>query len=224
MTGTVQSGLLPTPIAISNSSTRILLAAGNPSQDSFMPGSPVKVIGTTLTITANSVIPKGTITNDHVLPFIAPVTLTPSNATATYSDGTNATIVWDQRNADSHGGGKYGGRGCATAWRRRSQAITTHADGAQSVQSIAAWPVDLGEPSDVVVLQFYASGVRDAAEVRVQIGGEEGAVLYAGAADRFSGLDQVSVQVPRSLAERGEVEVRLTADGQTAGPVRLQIQ
>jgi len=34
----------------------------------------------------------------------------------------------------------------------------------------------------------------------------------------------VSVQVPRSLAERGEVEVRLTADGQTAGPVRLQIQ
>ena len=92
------------------------------------------------------------------------------------------------------------------------------------MQSIAAWPVDLGEPSDVVVLQFYASGVRDAAEVRVQIGGEEGAVLYAGAADRFSGLDQVSVQVPRSLAERGEVEVRLTADGQTAGPVRLQIQ
>jgi hypothetical protein len=46
MTGTVQSGLLPAPIAISNSSTSILLAAGNPSQDSFMLGSPVSVIGT----------------------------------------------------------------------------------------------------------------------------------------------------------------------------------
>jgi hypothetical protein len=32
------------------------------------------------------------------------------------------------------------------------------------------------------------------------------------------------VQVPRSLAGRGEVEVRLTADGQTAAPVRLRIE
>jgi uncharacterized protein (TIGR03437 family) len=75
-----------------------------------------------------------------------------------------------------------------------------------------------------VVLQFYASGIRNAGEVRVRIDGEEVAVLYSGAADRFSGLDQVSVQVPRSLAGRGEVEVLLTKDGQTAGPVRLQIQ
>jgi len=37
-------------------------------------------------------------------------------------------------------------------------------------------------------------------------------------------LDQVSVQVPRSLAGRGAAEVLLTAAGQTAGAVRLRIQ
>jgi uncharacterized protein (TIGR03437 family) len=223
MTGTVQSGLLPTPIAISSNSSSILLAAGNPSQDSFMLGSPVKVVGTTLTVTANIIMPKGTITNDHVLPFTAPVTLTPANATMTYSDGTNTTTLGINGTLTA----TVPGTAADVSVRLHgdgAQAITMHADGAQSVQSIGARSVDLGTPSDVVVLQFYASGVRDAGEVRVQIGGEDAAVLYAGAAERFSGLDQVSVQVPRSLAGRGAVEVLLTVGGQTAGPVRLQIQ
>jgi hypothetical protein len=223
MTGTVQSGLLPTPFAISNSATSILLAAGNPGQDLFMLGSPVSVIGTTLTVTANIVMPKGTITNDHVLPFAASVTLTPANATMTYSDGTSSTTLGINGTLTATVPGGTADVG-VMLHGDGAQAITMHADGTQSVQSIGARAVDLGAPSDVVVLQFYASGIRDAGEVRVRIDGEEAAVLYAGAAGRFSGLDQVSVQVPRSLAGRGEVEVLLTADGQTAGPVRLQIQ
>ena len=227
MTGTVQSGLLPTPVAISNSNTSILLAVGNPSQDSFMLGSPVSVIGTTLTVTANIVMPKGTLTNDHVLPFTASVTLTPANATVTYSDGTASTTLGINGTLTATVPGTTADVG-VMLYGDGAQAIAMHADGTQSVQPIGAravdLPLDLGAPSDVVVLQFYASGLRDAGEVRVQIGGEEAAVLYAGAAGRFSGLDQVSVQVPRSLAGRGAAEVLLTAAGQTAGAVRLRIQ
>ena len=223
MTGTVQSGLLPTPITIGDNSSSILLEAGSPNQDTFMLSSPVKIAGTVITVTANVVMPKGTLTNVHVLPFTAPVTLTPANATMTYSDATGSTTLGINGilTATVPGGTADVG---VMLHGDGAQAITMHADGTQSVQSIGARAVDLGAPSDVVVLQFYASGIRDAGEVRVRIDGEEAAVLYAGAAGRFSGLDQVSVQVPRSLAGRGEVEVLLTADGQTAGPVRLQIQ
>ena len=69
MTGTVNSGLLPTPVAISNTSTSIELAVGNPSYDVFELYSPVKVIGITLTITATIDLPKTALVNDHILPF-----------------------------------------------------------------------------------------------------------------------------------------------------------
>jgi hypothetical protein len=104
------------------------------------------------------------------------------------------------------------------------QVITTHADGTQSERPLQGAPVDLFASSDKVMLQFYASGVRDAAELRVQIAGQEVPVVYAGAAGHFPGLDEVIVEVPRSLAGTGEVDVVLTADGQTAGPVRVAIQ
>ncbi|MFN7992374.1 MAG: hypothetical protein U0Q18_02150 [Bryobacteraceae bacterium] len=97
MIGTVQSGLLPTPIAISNNATNILLAAGNPNQDILQIGTPVKVVGLTITITAVITMPKGTIVNDHIWPFTQPVSMTPGNARVTYvytdSTGTNSTVL-----------------------------------------------------------------------------------------------------------------------------------
>jgi uncharacterized protein (TIGR03437 family) len=74
------------------------------------------------------------------------------------------------------------------------------------------------------VLKFYASGLRDAADVQVRIDGEEAPVLYAGKSAYLDALDEVNVLVPRSLAGRGNVEVVLTVDGQPASPVRVQIQ
>jgi hypothetical protein len=104
------------------------------------------------------------------------------------------------------------------------QVITLHADGSQSVRSLKAGPVDPAATFDRVMLQFYASGVRDASEVHVQIGGQEVPVLYAGAADHFPGLDEVTVEVPRSLAGMGNTEVAMTVDGQAASPVSIHIQ
>ena len=84
-------------------------------------------------------------------------------------------------------------------------------------------PVDL-LASDKVMLQFYTSGVRDASEVHVRIAGQDVPVLYSGASGHFAGLDEVIVELPRSLAGMGRVDVVLTADGQTAGPVSIHIQ
>jgi len=104
------------------------------------------------------------------------------------------------------------------------QVITEYADGTQSMRPLQGAAVDLFESSDKVMLQFYASGVRDASEVHVQIAGQDVPVRYAGAAGHFPGLDEVIVELPRSLAGMGQVDVVLTADGQTASPVPVHIQ
>jgi uncharacterized protein (TIGR03437 family) len=104
------------------------------------------------------------------------------------------------------------------------QVITAHGDGTQSLRPMQEAPVDLGGPSDKVMLRFYASGVQDASEVHVQIAGQDVPVRYSGASGHFAGLDELIVEVPHSLAGTGDVDVVLTVDGQTASPVRIRIQ
>ena len=222
MTGTVGSGLLPTPVAISNSNTSIELAVGNPSYDVFVLYSPVKVVGITLTIVATIDLPKTALTNDHILPF-APVAL-PATATMSYSDGTATTVMYLTGTLVGTVPGAAANKADVVLYGMGAQSITAHGDGTQSVRSISAAPVDLGESADVVALAFYAAGVRDGSAIEVRIGGQSVPVLYAGAAERFAGLDQISVQLPRSLAGSGDADVVLTVDGQTAGPVRVHIQ
>ena len=67
--------------------------------------------------------------------------------------------------------------------------------------------------------QVYPMG-----ETAVQIAGQDVPVLYAGPAQYFPGLDQVSVAVPRSLAGSGKVSVVLTVDGRPAKPASIEIQ
>src|SRR5579863_935336 len=231
MTGTANSGLLPTPISISSSQTSILLATGNPSFDTFQLGTTIKVVGIQLTITCKVQMPKGTLSTPLIHPFTAPVTLNASIASVIYSDTTASTTL-----AISSGtvNAVVGGASAPAASVTQSadvilhstgaQAVTHHADGTQSVRSAHGASVDLGAPEDTVALQFYATGVRDGSEVRVQIAGQDVPVLYAGKSDHFEGLDQVSVQLPRSLAGIGEAEVVLTVDGQNSSPVRIHIQ
>ena len=87
------------------------------------------------------------------------------------------------------------------------------------MRPLSAAPVDLLASPDKMMLQFYASGVHEASEVHVQIAGQEVPVRYSGASGYFPGLDEVIVEVPRSLAGMGQVDVALTADGQTPSPV-----
>lgn len=91
-------------------------------------------------------------------------------------------------------------------------------DGANNVVPA---PVDLSK--DQVYMVFYATGIRRAplAQVTVSIGGVSVPVTYAGPQGVYIGLDQVNVQLPASLAGRGDVPVILTAAGRQSNTARI---
>jgi hypothetical protein len=224
MTGTVTSGLDPTPIAISSNATNLELADGNPSYDVCAIEATINVIGLPITVVATIHMPYGTIATALIHPFTAAVTMTPSNATMSYSNGTNTTVLGLNGTLNATIPAAAQPLAPAMLHTGGAQAVVLHADGTKSVKSLRSAPVSMTDPTDKVALQFYASGVSGASDVHVQIGGEDVPLLYAGPSNHFPGLDEVSVRVPQSLAWRGPVDVVMTVDGRTANPVRVQIQ
>lgn len=226
LTGTVHSGLLgSTPVNIASGEASIIQAI-NPNQyDLFTMQAPIKVVGINLTIKAVIVMPLGTIAKQLLHPFV-PVAMAPGNASLTYSDGSNITVlpIASGSLTATIPGGAAAQPSSVVLHAAGARAVTVHGDGTESVQQATSAAVDLGSTADTVSLRFYASGVRDASAVHVQIAGEEVPVLYAGASGYYAGLDEVIVQVPRSLAGRGDAQVTLTADGRTANPVHVRIQ
>jgi uncharacterized protein (TIGR03437 family) len=88
-------------------------------------------------------------------------------------------------------------------------------------------PLDLGAPTDRVILQLYGTGIRgrsSLAAVTARIGGVDVPVEYAGEVAGLTGLDQVNVPVPRSLIGRGEVDLVLSVDGKTSNSVRVNLR
>ncbi|MEK7833537.1 MAG: BACON domain-containing carbohydrate-binding protein, partial [Acidobacteriota bacterium] len=86
---------------------------------------------------------------------------------------------------------------------------------------------DLGAGSDQVFLVLYGTGFRlrtSLANVTARIGAMTLPVLFAGPQGDYAGLDQVNIQIPRSLAGRGEVDLVLTVDGQQSNVVRISIK
>ncbi|MCG3162642.1 MAG: hypothetical protein JMDDDDMK_03935 [Acidobacteria bacterium] len=117
------------------------------------------------------------------------------------------------------------------------QALRIKAGGAQSAEPLSLWdaaqsrfvanPIDLGAASDQVFLILYGTGWRfrsSLSAVSATIGGIDAPVLFAGAQGSFAGLDQINLQLPRALAGRGEVDLILTVDGQTANTIRISVK
>ncbi len=90
--------------------------------------------------------------------------------------------------------------------------------------AIVPAPVDLSK--DQVYMVFYATGIRRAPQnqVSVSIGGVNTPVAYAGSQGSYTGLDQVNVQIPTSLAGRGDVPLVLTVNGVAANPARVTLK
>lgn len=92
-----------------------------------------------------------------------------------------------------------------------------------ATQRFVAAPIDLGAETDRVFLVLFATGVRHAPDangdgnavesVRVVLGGSELTPVYAGPHPDFIGLDQINVELPRSLMGRGEVSFTISANG-----------
>lgn len=96
----------------------------------------------------------------------------------------------------------------------------------QTVQRFITKPIDLGPEGDRLFLVLFLSGIRRADDpnsdgnvnenARVLIGGNEIAPLFAGRQPDFVGLDQINVEIPRSLIGRGVVNVSVSATGFTS--------
>jgi uncharacterized protein (TIGR03437 family) len=97
----------------------------------------------------------------------------------------------------------------------------------QQVFESAANPIDLSRPGERVFLALFGSGLRgrsDLSHVRVALGGAPTSVLYAGPAPGFVGLDQINVELPSSLAGRGQLDLLTYVDGWAANPVQFTIR
>jgi cytochrome c peroxidase len=85
-------------------------------------------------------------------------------------------------------------------------------------------PIDFGPEGDEVVLTLYGTGIRSGDVVEVTFGGAPAEVTFSGPHGSFVGLDQINVRVPRSLAGRGEVAVRVKVNGVAANVVRVNFE
>jgi uncharacterized protein (TIGR03437 family) len=121
------------------------------------------------------------------------------------------------------------GNGLAAAY-----AVRVSSSGTQTVQpayavnaqgSFSAAPINMGTATDKVYLAIYATGLQAAglANVAVTVNGVSTQVLYAGNAG-FSGVDQINVLLPASLAGSGTVALQVTASGIAANTVQIAIQ
>lgn len=124
------------------------------------------------------------------------------------------------------------GRGLAAA-----NVLRVKADGSQSYEPVGrfdatqskfvAVPIDLGPATDQVFLLLYGTGIRyrnSLANVSAKLGGTDAQVLFAGAQGGYVGLDQINVQIPRSLIGRGLVDVALTVNGMNANTVQVSVK
>ena len=112
--------------------------------------------------------------------------------------------------------------------------ILYHADGTQTLEqvytvssgAVVATPVSLGSSSDQAYLFLFGTGFQAAgtAGVKVSIDGSVVPVSFAGSQGGFVGLDQANVELPPSLAGKGNVTIQLTANGIAANAVNITIQ
>ncbi len=115
-------------------------------------------------------------------------------------------------------------------------ALRVKADGSQSYEPVAQFdaaqnrfvprPLDLGPEGDQVYLLLFGTGIRNRSSlsgVFARIGDVGAEVSFAGAQGDFTGLDQINVLVPRSLAGRGEVYIQMSVLGAPRPANRTQV-
>ena len=81
-----------------------------------------------------------------------------------------------------------------------------------------------GDATDQVYLILYGTGIRNRSTVSATIGGVKTNVAYAGAQGFYEGVDQINLQIPRSLIGKSETTVDLTIDGKISNAVKIHIQ
>jgi uncharacterized protein (TIGR03437 family) len=205
-TGTAGAKTLPLPTMLSGTTVTVTDSAGTARPASLFFVSPLQI---------NYEIPEGT--------AAGPATVAIKNQTGT----TQSAQI---QIADiSPGIFKLNSSGLVAAWVLpvisgvQQSLLPVYQVGASN--SVIALPVNLGPSTEQIYLEMYGTGIRNAASVTATIGGLSVPVLSSGAAPGFAGEDQVNIgPLPRSLAGQGIVNIVLTADGQAANTVNVDIQ
>lgn len=162
-----------------------------------------------------------------------PAGTAPSFATVTITNG-NGEIFTSAVNVTGVTPGIFAanqnGSGAAAASVLYVTGVNRHAESTAvcdaNGQNCVARQIDVNSANEVY-LELYGTGLRNnsgLANVAVTVGGVAVPVLYAGKQPEFVGLDQINVQLPRSLAARGEVDLIVTIDGKTANPVKIHLK
>jgi uncharacterized protein (TIGR03437 family) len=97
--------------------------------------------------------------------------------------------------------------------------FTRTADGTGEVSALDAvrrtsGPFPTGPDTLIMLL---GTGIRNAKQVAVTIGGRPAPVTSFGPEGKSEGLDQVTIRIPPGFPAHGALPLELTADGQTTG-------
>ncbi len=202
---------LPLPTTLANTSVKVKDAVGVERLSPLFFVSPNQI---------NHLIPAGT------APGVALVTV--MNGSNVAASGTTLITATSPGlfTADASG------QGIASA-----VVLRVKADGSQVFEPIVrfdsaqnrfvAIPIDLSNASEQVFLLLFGTGIRNhsaLSAVNARIGGENAEVLFAGAQGGFAGLDQINLRLPRALAGRGDVEVRLMVNGRAANGAGINVK
>jgi uncharacterized protein (TIGR03437 family) len=125
------------------------------------------------------------------------------------------------------------GRGYAAGYALRAPtsgpaSVTFFARLDSATNMYVAIPIEFGPAAtDRMFCIFFGTGIRgrtNLSNVRARIGGTDLPVDFASAQGDLVGLDQVNVEVPRTFAGRGDVDVVLMVDGKVANTVRVNFK
>lgn len=117
-------------------------------------------------------------------------------------------------------------------------ALRVKTDGSQVYELVATYdaaqqrfvplPLSLGPEGEQLYLILFGTGARNfssLANVQARVGGTDTPVAFVGAVEGLIGLDQLNLgPLPRSLAGRGEVNIAVQVDGQTANVVTVSVR
>jgi len=110
------------------------------------------------------------------------------------------------------------------------QILYVHPDGTQTIVNAAAESpagqpylpamLDLSTTGDQVFLVLYGTGIRHAASLTASANGLSVPVAFFGAQGQYPGLDQINLgPLPLALTGAGQINIAITADGQSANGV-----
>ncbi|MDP9054504.1 MAG: hypothetical protein M3N93_09425 [Acidobacteriota bacterium] len=245
--------LAPTAGATPAVNVPLILSASNPSAVAIAPSSLAVAAGqnfATTTITPSSPFPTtvaatsvsitdalGVVTAAPLLfvsptqiLFLVPAAVAPGTAQITVTNGTaGQTAANVEISSVAPGLLTLNGTGLAAA-----QVVQVAASGAQLAQQIYSAnssgaivpnPIALGGGNSTYLVLF-GTGIAGAgtALTSATINGVNAPVIYAGSAGTDTGLDQVNLLIPTTLAGKGNVNVQLTVEGIAANPVQITVQ